>query len=156
MNNSVRNLQSALRKISEYNPVIPTVIPDGKFGNQTETAVREFQKEYGISETGIVDYKTHKKIYEVYNGILKNEEEPYKLQGADAYSLPVMKGASGSTVIFIQAMLSGMGVYPRDKINGIFDDETENAVKEVQKIWGIPETGMVDKKTWNALAGYSL
>ena len=155
MNNSVRNLQGALRKISAYNPVIPRIIPDGKFGNQTESAVREFQKEYGIKETGIADYETHKKIYQVYSDILEREEPPIKVQAADENSLPLMKGSLSSSVIFLQAMLNAIGVknggFPSIEINGVFGEETENAVKEIQRLWGIPVTGVVNKETWNRI-----
>ena len=43
-----------MRKIS-YSREIPAVVPDGIFGQQTKTAVEEFQKLYGLEVTGEAD-----------------------------------------------------------------------------------------------------
>ena len=36
--------------------------------------------------------------------------------------------------------------------NGYFDENTENAVREFQKMFGIKETGVVSSTTWLALS----
>lgn len=36
-------------------------------------------------------------------------------------------------------------------ITGVYDEQTKKAVKEFQKLTGLPETGKVDLKTWNVL-----
>ena len=38
-------------------------------------------------------------------------------------------------------------------VDGIFGEATENAVKTVQRIFGLPETGVVNLATWNVIAG---
>ena len=37
-------------------------------------------------------------------------------------------------------------------VNNIFDLRTQNAVKEFQRIFELPQTGQVDETTWNTIA----
>lgn len=62
----VFRLQEYLRRISEINPNISNISLDGIFGCETKNAVIEFQKEFGIDPTGIVDEITWDKLYEEY------------------------------------------------------------------------------------------
>ena len=41
---------------------------------------------------------------------------------------------------------------PTFEMNGIYDDNTAMAVKEFQRINGLPVTGKVDRATWNEIA----
>ncbi|NJM71287.1 MAG: peptidoglycan-binding protein [Scytonema sp. RU_4_4] len=64
---SVRHLQDLLnqadRKQNFGNP--PPLNADGDFGNNTETAVKLFQKYYGLSIDGIAGPKTWAKLEQV-------------------------------------------------------------------------------------------
>ena len=40
---------------------------------------------------------------------------------------------------------------PRLSIDGLFDTQTQAAVSEYQRTRGLPETGIVDKRTWDTL-----
>jgi len=40
--------------------------PDGNFGKQTEVAVKAFQKQYGLTQDGIVGPKTAERLMELY------------------------------------------------------------------------------------------
>ena len=42
---------------------------DGKFGAGTATAVRRFQRYFGLTADGVVGRTTWQKLYEVYNDI---------------------------------------------------------------------------------------
>ena len=53
----VRYLQDVLR-VSGYK-----VTTDGKFGSETETAVKKFQKDHDIDDDGIVGKETWKRIH---------------------------------------------------------------------------------------------
>ena len=67
-------------------------------------------------------------------------------------SLPLLKkGDRGDAVIVLQLLLQLRGVVKFGKIDGIFGDKTEAAVKEFQKLVGIYPDGMVGAKTWPAL-----
>ena len=50
---------------------------DGSFGNMTENAVKNFQKDNGLEETGIVDSNTFEKLKEkgVPEGLIVDEDQ---------------------------------------------------------------------------------
>ena len=71
--------------------------------------------------------------------------------GYPGYSITL--GAAGNPVLAIQRDLRRIRMnYPAipniDNELGIYDEETVNAVKEFQKIFNLPITGIVDKATW--------
>ena len=49
---NIYEIQTYLRYISRFFPQIPSVVPDGIFGDETESAIRAFQKMVGAEETG--------------------------------------------------------------------------------------------------------
>ena len=62
---------------------------------------------------------------------------------------------SGTPVRNLQKMLRTIakadGRIPMPIPNGVFDAETEAALRAVQKLHGLPETGAADLDTWNAV-----
>ncbi len=69
----VRNLQNMLRAVNLYKNILPEVIVDGIFDEQTENAVKNFQQSSGLNPNGVVDIITFEKIVEEYNKTLENE-----------------------------------------------------------------------------------
>ena len=65
----VEHLQYMLRVLSAYIPEIPPVTVDGIFGPDTRNAVLALQMQYGLPQTGIVDYDTWNELYAQYSGI---------------------------------------------------------------------------------------
>ncbi len=62
------------------------------------------------------------------------------------------KRSSGECVSYVQKLANWKYAADPDlTINGIFDDETILAVKQVQKAYGFRESGKVDDKTWGVL-----
>lgn len=51
---AVRQIQTNLNRIAQYDPSIPEVEVDGEFGAQTQTAVFALQRQLGFDETGAV------------------------------------------------------------------------------------------------------
>lgn len=100
---------------------------DGIYGPETVAAVKAFQKDVGLPETGLPDPPTQKAIAE-------------KLAADTAMNVSALQG-----------MLKGLGLYD-GPINGVYDEATENAVKALQKELGVPETGVMDPATWEAYA----
>jgi peptidoglycan hydrolase-like protein with peptidoglycan-binding domain len=65
---------------------------------------------------------------------------------------PLELGDSGINVLRMQHSLSRINdnfpLIPEVEITGFFDENTENAVKIFQEIFGLPVTGIVDRDTW--------
>ncbi len=151
------DIQQMLRLVSRNRSGIPCVTPDGIYGEETYNCVRSFQISQGLMPTGSVDQDTFDVLVREY----RNESErdrpfrktdliPKKLAGGK-----ISPGDESALVSIIQALLSTLEViftYPSVSINGIYDNDTENAVSEIQRINGLPMTGEIDKDTWNALS----
>lgn len=70
----VRQMQRQLNVISNSYPLIPKIAEDGVFGPATENAVRTFQKIFGLTQDGIVGFKTWYKISEIFVGVSRIAE----------------------------------------------------------------------------------
>ena len=70
----VRQMQAQINRIAQAYPSIPTVSVDGRFGEGTARAVRQFQNVFGLSATGVVDYPTWYKISEIYVAVSRIAE----------------------------------------------------------------------------------
>lgn len=149
----IMEIQRYLYAISLFNNRIPQVIPDGSYGGDTALAVRAFQREYGLPETGNTDPATWNRIVRVYRSYLDAAPAPYNVFPSAVY---VSKsGDKGQLVYIIQAMLNDIGSKydnaPCVDICGSFDALTEEAVRAFQQRSGLPQTGKVDSPTWNML-----
>jgi peptidoglycan hydrolase-like protein with peptidoglycan-binding domain len=60
------------------------------------------------------------------------------------------EGSKGRSVSIVQRHLRAAGFDPKHT-NGVFDERTAGMVKELQRKSGLPATGRVDERTWNAL-----
>lgn len=70
----VMQMQDQLNRIARNYPALPTIAVDGIYGPATANAVKEFQKIFGLPQTGIVDYRTWYKISEIYVGVSRIAE----------------------------------------------------------------------------------
>lgn len=61
-------------------------------------------------------------------------------------------GSSGNSVRTIQTQLNAISqtytAIPRLRVDGIYGEQTAEAVREFQKIFSLPQTGIVDFPTW--------
>ncbi|MBS4912540.1 MAG: peptidoglycan-binding protein [Veillonella sp.] len=134
---------------------------DGVFGNNTEYAVRIFQKQKNLPITGKVDSKTLSAIKE--NN--KHFEVSQPSQAASQQSRDVSQqsrnvrskvevsrfGDRGRTVSDLQVRLASSGFSP-GSVDGIFGQGTADALKRFQQANGLTPTGEADQKTMNLLA----
>ena len=131
----VKILQEKLKILGFYNPVVT-----GSFGLSTELGVKNFQKEYDLEETGIVDSETW--------NLLIQATEP-AISPITIYPT-LSKGDTGSFVKDLQTKLKALLYYP-NSINSTFDLETENAVKRLQSNNNITANGIVNNQTWTTI-----
>lgn len=153
-------LQQRLRNISKVHKDVPSVIPDGIFGDETENAVRAFQRKFGFPETGIVDFKIWDRIDEESKKALFVLSDPNQVISIKNEDLPLVLGQIGREVQTLNIMLSRLGeLYSNFRFEDMgdeFTDETEREVKKWQKVIGHEITGEVDKLTWNRLSEHYL
>lgn len=153
---AVSIIQYFLDVLSLFYPTIPHVAYTGVFDEQMQTAVVEFQKIKGLEPTGILDAETLTLLYNTILGIYEtipaeNVYIPVLRYPGDAHSL----GDRRPGVFIIQEMLQYISLIiptiPHVNINGIFDEQTEQAVKAFQSLFGLQPTGIVDEATWNEI-----
>ncbi|MEL7607849.1 hypothetical protein SDC9_153584 [bioreactor metagenome] len=152
---AITEIQQYLRNISYSNPEIPRIDLSGAYDAQTKKAVENFQRFSGLPVTGRVDYSTWKAIVRENSLHLKSKEMPYKLPCRSFDFGNIKIGYSGDIVYVLKIMLNNFcrkyKNYKKIEINDKYDHETEEAVKEFQKISMLPVTGIVDKETWNTM-----
>ncbi len=155
---AIINLQTYLRALSYIEDEINRIPIDGIFDSETERAVASFQRVSGLPETGIVDKATWDAIYAAYSELIKNTDRSPNVNFFPS-SPAGYEAAVGDEHVFIslvQFLLRELSVvfdtFPEIEISGVFDDATQEAVKEFQRISSLPVSGRVDIRTWNLLA----
>lgn len=152
----VRELQKRLRALSKANNRISPVIVDGIFGEQTERALKDFQKAYSLKPTGRADKETLEKLERVFCGVFDERRPPAPLFSIPGDLFPILPGSKLSCLTVIQAVLKYLSgrnpAFPDLEITGIHDEKSVEAVKALQKICGLAPNGTINKKTWDSLA----
>lgn len=157
---NVKIIQVSLNRISQNYPLIPKINPvDGVFGKGTENAVKVFQGIFNLTKDGIVGKATWYKILLLYVGVTglgELESEGVKIFGRSfEYPDAISLGDKGEKVTILQYFLSILAEFyetiPFLKITGVFGEKTRNAVISFQQSNGLPQTGIVDAITWNAI-----
>ena len=152
----ILELQQYLYAISMFRDNIPQILPSGVYDRETAEAVKAFQREFGLPETGEVDSATWDMLVKVYLDYLDSAPAAYHVFPSRTFVVHI--GDSGQIVYIIQAMLNGIGKaydnMPAAAVCGEFNEETADAVRKFQKKMGLPESGCVDCKTWNMLVHF--
>lgn len=152
----VRSLQTMLRVLSEYNGIIPPLIPDGIYGSETRNAITIFQQNNGLPATGIADQTTWELIADQYDNalIFIGKAEPLELI-MDPNRVYVL-GDYSPNLLIAQSIL----YYLSDKHttisapsrDGVLDNLTSASIQSFQRLIGLPPTGNLDRKTWQQLS----
>lgn len=153
-------LQVSLNRISQNYPAIPKIpVADGIFGSRTEAAVRAMQQIFGLTPDGIVGPATWYEIVRLYVAVTRLAE--LRSQGQQFYAVTwqspggLQSGNRGERVRQLQYMLSVLSSYitqiPPITVDGIFGPNTNAAVLAAQRWLGLPETGVVDDRTWDEI-----
>lgn len=136
----VRNLQQDLTTLGYYWAEIT-----GNFGAKTETAVKRFQEENGLTADGVAGTKT---LNAVAAAVARKGGTP--ASGGNA-GTTLKLNSQGTKVSQLQTDLKQLGYYYAD-ITGNFGERTEAAVKAFQKAKGLTADGIAGTKTLNAIA----
>nr|WP_312578820.1 peptidoglycan-binding domain-containing protein [Sedimentibacter sp.] len=154
--NTITKIQIYLKEISKYRPEIIVENTDGVFDSGTKKAITKFQEIYGMQPTGTIDLSTWTKMIYEYNKYSKMNNTPNKLDCFPSNISEIKLDDEKDIVYIIQILLNGFSKkyknFKRVDITGIYDNETEDAIKKFQTINKLPVTGIVDIKTWNSLS----
>lgn len=157
---NVRLLQLRLNRISSNYPLIPKIAAvDGIFAEDTQAALRTFQEIFGLEPTGVADSGTWYTVIRIYNAVKRLNEldsEGIKLDEiTKQYPGALALGSVGLGVSNLQYFLSYLSQFYNDippvTIDGIFGNETRDAVIAAQRTFGMTEDGVVGELTWNAI-----
>ena len=154
--NEVKLIQYYLNFLSFFNNRLPSIDADGIFGPATENAVKAFQSEYGLTADGIVGRDTWNRLQDAYFSTLNSLPDEYRSYSSLLYpGYVITTGASGNVVTQLQTFLNVIAAnnsaVPSVAVDGVYGNETKNAVIAVQKRSGLEQTGAVGALTWNAI-----
>jgi peptidoglycan hydrolase-like protein with peptidoglycan-binding domain len=156
----IARIQNQLERVRQSYPNIPGIAAaDGVFGEDTDRAVRAFQKIFNLEEDGIVGKQTWYKLLYVYNAVKKLADlhsEGIILQGVPKeFERTLRFGDTGKDVHVVQYFINNVASYnnavPTVRITSTFDEPTTVAVTDFQQYVGLPRTGVVDRETFDAL-----
>lgn len=154
---TVRQVQIRLNRISNNYPAIPKISPvDGYFGEETEDAVKEFQRIFNLTPDGIVGNATWYAILRIYTSVKKladlNSEGITLEEVSRQYPEDLREGSDNDGVRLLQYFLSYISAFvptvQSTAIDGIFGPSTTASVRSFQKAYSLPVTGIVDELTW--------
>ena len=115
---------------------------DGEFGRVTEAALKEYQKDHGLDQTGVADEAT---LLALTGSVVAVPTEYAQLVG-------LRPGALGDSVAALQRRLLDIGITVRGGVDGVFGPATAQALKAFQDQRGLEKTGIVDEVTAIALS----
>ena len=116
---------------------------DGQYGSGCREMIKKFQGDNGLEIDGDVGENTWNTLFPLQNQKENSEWPRYY----------IAKGMSDGNVSIIQTRLSNLG-YSIGPIDGIFGENTEEAIKNFQETNHLDVDGIVGRDTWNALFNY--
>ena len=153
---AVMQIQRILRELELFEEEYSSVPLSGVYENETRDAVVNFQAKYGITPSGIVDYETWVLLHNVYdatqlerNGVRRVALVPPR---ADITIYPNQRN---DLIYVIQYMLSQISIHYDSfgdlEYTGIYDEPTQDAIREFQRKNLLDSNGIIDPATLEAL-----
>ncbi|WP_298787581.1 peptidoglycan-binding protein [uncultured Marinococcus sp.] len=131
--------------------------PNGKFGPQTEAAVKEFQRDHDLYVDGVAGPKTLAKISEVLS-TKGSDDEASDDDASDVGdpgnygSISIMKvGTTHDGVVQLKLDLEALGFMSVSNPSNQFDSSTAQAVKDFQRSENLAVDGVAGPNTMKAL-----
>lgn len=155
---AIYNLQRYLRQLSYHDAAIPSPPLDGVMDTATADALKAFQRGKSLPVTGTADRTTWDALYAAYLASISAYSAPVAIslfpRASPGYALK--KGDKTFPVRFVQFALKELELIYSGladvTVTDTYDENTEKAVKLFQGKNSLPETGEVDRLTWDELA----
>ena len=153
----IRALNYLLNFLSYFDSDIPMLNLTGEnFTEDTKEMVVAFQSDYNIEATGIIDKNTWNALVTAYNQTRQTIPSEYLYYEDKLYpGIFLSKGMSGDDIENLQNFLyiicEKTHEIPGVKVNGTFDDLTEESIKSIQRRYNLPENGVVGPSTWQKI-----
>ena len=161
----VRIIQRQLTRIAKNYPFFGKPGTDGVFGAATESVVKAFQKQFSLTQDGVVGRSTWYKISYIYTSVtklaqltsegIKPDGSQDSITGSGYPGSPLRVGSTGNSVQQLQFWLQQLSEFttglPNLAVDGAFGSGTEAAVRAFQRKYGLMEDGVVGRLTWDAI-----
>jgi peptidoglycan hydrolase-like protein with peptidoglycan-binding domain len=152
----IRSLQTMLRVIAEYDGSVTTIVPDGIYGPETIKAVTLFQQGNALPPTGVTDQQTWDAIVAKYDDAFISIHKAAPIEIIWDANRIFMIGDRSPYIYLAQSMLIFLsqvdGSIRKAEHNGALDSATSEAIADFQRLNDLPDTGLLDKKTWKHLS----
>lgn len=152
----IKTLQYYLNIVAYFYPQIPNIDVDGYFGPKTKEAVIAFQEMFGLVPDGIVGRDTWKALSSAYKTSINSIPEEYKSEAEIVYPGYVLsEGITNDDVRRLQTFLEKISQaypsIPNVTVDGAFGEKTKEAVSAIQRMYGIPVSGVAGPVTWGLI-----
>lgn len=139
---------------------IPRLPTNSVYNDNSVTMVKAFQEKYGLPVTDNFTYTDWKVLKDTYNNILKSFPKEYQDFASELYpDYFLTRGVEGEDVRRFQRFLLKICQFdksiPGVRVNGIFDELTENSVKKLQEDYGFEVNGIVGPLLWRKVVELS-
>ena len=141
----VKKLQQRLKDLGYLKGSV-----DGDFGDATESAVKAFQAQHGLSVDGKAGANTLSKLYSSTAKKAPTTTATNTPRPTNTPFTSYKKGDTGSEISKIQQRLKALG-YLKGSVDGDFGEATEDAVRAFQKQNGLTVDGKVGSYTLDKL-----
>lgn len=153
----IRPLNYLLNFLSYFDTNIPKLNLSGEeFTEDTKEMVIAFQTSNNIETDGIVDKNTWNALVTTYNQTKESIPEEYLYYEDKLYpGIFLSLGMTGDDILNLQNFLyiicEKTHQIPGVRVNGTFDELTEESIKAIQKRYNLPENGIVGPATWQKI-----
>lgn len=152
----IKVIQYYVRALGCYYPDIPIIEITGYFGPETTEAVMAIEKKFNIWVDGIVDIRTWAVLDENYKKIYTKLPEGCMNHKTLYPGYILSKGIADKNVTLMQTYLKKISEHysfvPPVTVTGIFDEQTDAAVRAIQKKFSIDVSGLIGAVTWPQIA----
>lgn len=153
--NNIRELQQKLRGLSYTDDTLPRPAVTGIRDRTTDDALRAFQRQTGLEETGDADLATWQALDTAHRRNVRrwSPYTPLYPVGGDAFfAMPKPQTFFYLLQVLLITLAGTTDAIPLVTLSGIMDTQTAQALSAVQSLSGLPPTGVLDAPTWDALA----